>query len=110
MDPSGEDADPYPLTVMVEPCGALPRKCLFICFILFYGKDAGCEYIIIIQCDISAPKLRAEEHVGATPLGHDRRDDRAIFAGETIRYERVGFIEFQPGIEDDGIIPSFTPM
>jgi hypothetical protein len=44
-----------------------------------------------LQCDISASRIRAEEHVSAMLQGHDRRDDRAIFAGETIRYEKVGF-------------------
>jgi hypothetical protein len=50
---------------------------------------------ILVQCDISAPKRRAEEHVSAMLRGHDRRDDRAIFPGETIGYERVRSIAFQ---------------
>jgi hypothetical protein len=55
-------------------------------------KSGDCmEPKYLQQCDISAPKLRAEEHVSAMLRGHDRRDDRTILAGETIRYERVGF-------------------
>jgi hypothetical protein len=66
------------------------------------------EPVSALQCDISAPKRRSEEHVSAILPGHDRRDDRAIVAGETIRYERLFSIEFQPGIEDDGMVRSFT--
>jgi hypothetical protein len=53
-------------------------------------------YVPGIQCDISAPKRRAEENASAMLPGHDRRYDRATFAGETIRSERVVSIEFQP--------------
>jgi hypothetical protein len=37
-----------------------------------------------LQCDISAPKLRAEEHASAMLRGHNPRDDRARYAGQTI--------------------------
>jgi hypothetical protein len=39
-----------------------------------------------VQCDISAPKRRAEEHASAMPPGHDRRDDRAIYERTIVPY------------------------